>query len=127
MAFRPHPRAARTDPSAPQAWATCGRCNFVYNLVDLKWQDEWRGTRVVNTRVLVCETCYDELQRQLGTVILPPDPVAVRNARPESYAIDEAWPRLLEGFLRPRFLERSMRARTLEPALYYSTGGPDHP
>lgn len=76
--------------------------------------------------ILVCEICLDLPQRQLGTIILPPDPVAVKNARPEQYAIDEIWPFLLESG-QPMFLERSECSLSLEAALYYSTGGPDDP
>lgn len=89
MAWRPHPRMAETDASSPRAWGTCARCGFIGNLVNFQWQMQWRGTRLMNTNLLVCEPCVDEPQRQLGTNILPPDPVAVGNARPEQYAIDE--------------------------------------
>jgi hypothetical protein len=87
--MRPHPRRARTDPSAPSAWATDDRSGFVGNQRDLRFQMEWAGTRLVNTRILVFEDEYDEPQRQLGTLILPPDPPSILNARPEQYAIDE--------------------------------------
>lgn len=88
--MRPHPRGAETDPTAPVAWATCERCGLLYNITKLRWQTEWRGAGLMNTRHLVCEvTCLDEPQRQLGTVFLPPDPVGIINARPEQYSIDE--------------------------------------
>lgn len=121
MAFRPHPRRAATDPSAPRAWATCDRCGFVDNLDNLSWQFGWRGMEVKNLRLLVCEDCLDELQRQLGSIVLPPDPVAVSNARPEPYPIDEIWPRLLQGG-QPRYLERSTCSRSLQ-ASFYNTNG----
>jgi hypothetical protein len=50
---------------------------------------DWRGTSIENLRILVCETCLDVPQRQLGAIILPVDPPSIRNARPENYAIDE--------------------------------------
>ena len=87
--MRPHPRLAETDPNSPRGWATCDRCGFVTNLYKLQWQFEWRGTQKQNIRILVCEYCVDEPQRQLGTVILPPDPLGLLNARPEQYDIDE--------------------------------------
>lgn len=87
--MRPHPRNAETDPSAPRAWATCDRCGRIYNHFKLHWQFEWRGTQLQNLRILVCDICLDEPQRQLGTVMLPPDPLPIMNARPENYAIDE--------------------------------------
>jgi hypothetical protein len=74
-----------------------------------------------NLQLLVCEYCEDEPQRQLGTIILPPDPVAVLNARPENYPIDEIWPRLLQGG-QPRYLQNSPCSRSLQ-ASFYTTNG----
>lgn len=65
------------------------RCNFIGNLVDFQYQVEWRGTRLMNTNLLVCTPCLDDPQRQLGTLILPPDPVGIANAMPEQYPLDE--------------------------------------
>lgn len=62
---------------------------MVGNHQNLRWQFQWRGSQLVNTRVLVWEDEYDEPQRQLGTVIMPPDPPPIMNARPEQYDIDE--------------------------------------
>lgn len=87
--MRPHPRGAETNPSFPRAWATCQRCGFIVNHYKLSWQFQWAGTRLTNLRVLVCDTCLDVPQRQLGTVLLPPDPMPIMNARPEQYAMDE--------------------------------------
>jgi hypothetical protein len=87
--MRPHPRRARTDPSAPAAWGTCDRSGFVLNQRDLKWQFEWSGLKLINKRVLVAPDMYDKPNRQLGTIVLPPDPMPIMNARPENYAIDE--------------------------------------
>jgi hypothetical protein len=43
-----------------------------------------------NIKVLVCTvTCLDKPQEQFRTIILPPDPMPVLNARPEPYLIDE--------------------------------------
>lgn len=87
--MRPHPRRARTDPTSPRAWGTDDRSGFIGNHRDLCYQYEWRGTELINTRILVYQDQLDKPQRQLGTFILPPDPVPVMNARPEQYAIDE--------------------------------------
>lgn len=87
--MRPHPRRARTDSSSPEAWATSDRAGWIGNQRDLKWQLEWAGTKLINKRILVYEDEYDTPNRQLGTLILPPDPVPIMNARPEQYAIDE--------------------------------------
>lgn len=80
------------------------RCGFVVNLFKLTDQQEWRGSGVMPTGLWVCEPCTDTPQRQLGTLILPPDPPGLLNALPEPYAIDEYWPRLLQGG-QPRYLQ----------------------
>lgn len=49
---------------------------------------EWYGARVQNTNMLVCDTCMDDLQEQLRTIVIPPDPVPIKNPRPERYRID---------------------------------------
>lgn len=117
MAWRQHPRMTTTDPESPRGWGTCMRCNFIGNLIDLRWQYDWRGMQPMNLWLLVCEPCLDTMQRQLGTIILPPDPVGLINARPEQYMIDEVWPRLLEGG-QPRYLENSECSRSLETNAY---------
>lgn len=54
--------------------------------------------------MLVCDECEDEYQRQLGTIILPPDPVGVLNARVEAYPADESWARLTQNGA-PRYMQ----------------------
>ncbi len=87
--MRPHPRRAATDPSSPSAWGTDDRSGFIGNHRNLRWQYEWAGLKLINKRILVYDDMYDEPQRQLGTIVLPPDPLPVMNARVENYAIDE--------------------------------------
>jgi hypothetical protein len=92
--MRPHPRRARTNAAHPEAWGTCDRSGFITNQRSLQWQYEWGGTRLYNKRVLVAPDMYDKPQRQLGTIILPPDPVSILNARPEQYGMEEPTPPL---------------------------------
>jgi len=87
--MRPHPRRARTNSTSPRAWGTSDRGGWIGNQENLLWQYEWAGTTLINTRALVYADEYDRPQRQLGTIILPPDPVSILNARPEQYYIDE--------------------------------------
>ena len=94
--MRPHPRRTRTNPTAPSAWGTCDRSGFVSMQRDLQWQYAWQGTRLVNLRILVASDQVDTPNRQLGTIILPPDPISITNARPEIYPIDELWEVMLE-------------------------------
>tara|TARA_R110000868_G_scaffold160500_2_gene390200 strand:- start:3513 stop:4247 length:735 start_codon:yes stop_codon:yes gene_type:complete len=76
---------ARTSATNPQAFAICDRCGFLYNHVDLKWQFDWRGVALQNTRLLVCNPCYDTPQEQLRAIIVPADPTPIMNARTENF------------------------------------------
>lgn len=87
--MRPHPRRTQTDPTSPRAWGTCQRSGFIGEQHLLEWQYEWRGTQLINTQILCVPDQIDRPQRQLGTIILPPDPVSILNARPEPYAVEE--------------------------------------
>ncbi len=87
--MRRHPRRTETDSGNPQAWGTCDRSGFVAQQRNLRWQYEWSGTQLVNRRFLVAPDMYDEPQRQLGTIIIPPDPLPIMTARPEAYNIEE--------------------------------------
>lgn len=89
--MRPHPRRAATDPSSPAAWATSDRSGLIGNHRNLQWQFDYAGAKLINKRILVHDDELDVPQRQLGTIVLPPDPMPIRNARPEQYNIDE-WP-----------------------------------
>ena len=84
MAYRPHGRAT-VNANSPSAFAVCDRCKFTYNHKDLRWQYDYRGPRLTNLRILVCETCYDTPQPQLKPLILSADPMPIINARPLDY------------------------------------------
>lgn len=86
---RPHPRNAAVNQRSPRAWATSDRSGFVGNQENMKWQFQWAGSKLINLNQLVYPWEYDEPQRQLGTLIMPPDPTTIRNARPEQYYVDE--------------------------------------
>ena len=89
--MRPHGRA-RVSSTNPEAFATCDRCGLFYNLNDLQYQWEWSAQRLYNKGMLFCETCLDKPQEQLRTIILPPDPMPVLNARTEPFAYDNDGP-----------------------------------
>lgn len=91
MAYRWHPKHAEVDPDNPRAWGSCDRCSSIHNLDKLRWQFDYRGTsQMQNTRLLVCERCYDVPNPQFSPYILPPDPPPVLNARPFPYELSEA-------------------------------------
>lgn len=84
-----HPTGrGRVSQSKPNALAVCDRCSFTYNHSDLRWQYEWSGVKLQNIRLLVCNTCLDKPQPELKTIIIPPDPLPVFNARPEQYSAE---------------------------------------
>lgn len=87
--MRRHPRRAEVDPHNPRGWFSSDRNGHIGNLYRAKWQFEYRGSKLINTRILVHEDELDVPQRQLGTIVIPPDPLPLINARPENYAIDE--------------------------------------
>ena len=74
------------------------------------------------TNVLVLPEYLDVPQRQLGTIILSPDPLPIPNARPEQYPVDEIWPRLTQQG-QPRMLQRSQASRSMQASVYYNTSG----
>lgn len=71
----------------PRALAICERCGARYNHHQLQYQHQWTGPQLQNLGVLVCRSCMDEPQEQLRTIVLPPDPVPIKDPRPEYYEI----------------------------------------
>jgi hypothetical protein len=75
---------ARVDPQNPEAFAVCDRCGRRRNHVDLTWQRQYAGNNLINLRLLVCrDFCLDVPHEFARPVILPPDPVPIRDPRPE--------------------------------------------
>jgi len=117
---------ARTNPRSPRAWSTCQRCGFIANLDDLDDQGQWRGLQIMSINLQVCYKCLDVPQRQLGAIILSPDPLPAPRALPEPYPVDEYWPRLLQGG-QPRVLQQQGRytaqvaPRYLQVSKYFET------
>lgn len=86
MAYASRSGRAVTNPRNPRAFGVCDRCGIWYNLeAKLNYQYEWQGTRLQNLNLRVCPKCMDIPQPQLKARILPPDPVPVRNPRPENF------------------------------------------
>ena len=88
---------ARTSARNPQAFAVCDRCAIWYNHVNLRWQYDWAGASLINKRILVCDTCYDDPQNQLRAIILPADPTPIVNPRTEPYLWDSTDYRQVSG------------------------------
>lgn len=88
MSRRPHGRAI-VDPDKPSAFGICDGCGFLYNLVDLNYQMQVAGPTIINTHMRKCWQCTDDLQWNLQTIILPPDPMPILDPRVENFAVDE--------------------------------------
>lgn len=85
MAWRYHGHA-RVSSRRPSAAGVCDRCGRLFTHSTLRFQFDWRGERLQNLRILVCDSgCYDEPQEQLRARILAPDPIPIPNARPEPF------------------------------------------
>lgn len=90
---RPHGKYAVVNPRNPEAFAVCDRCGFWRNRSALVWQTQWAGQQIFSTGVLVCEDrCFDTPNEQLRTIILPPDPPPIQNARPPNFTYEENGP-----------------------------------
>jgi len=50
---------------------------------------DYRGRKLQNIRILVCESCNDTPQPQLKPRIIPPDPLPILNARVEPFCYDQ--------------------------------------
>lgn len=98
MGYASRAGRARTSSSSPQAHAICDRCAFRYNHYELRWQMDYAGASIVNKRILVCERCYDDLNPQMQSIIIPADPVPVMNPRVEPFQWDQVDRRQLSGF-----------------------------
>ena len=85
MSLRPHGKA-RVNPSNLDAFARCDRCYDLVNHSDLQPQMRYAGANLVNMGLLVCGSCLDIPNQQERTIVLPPDPVPIMNARPEPFA-----------------------------------------
>jgi hypothetical protein len=85
--MRPHSHY-EVDVNAPRAKGVCDRCGQLWQHSQLRWQFQWVGPRLQNLRFLVCPPCYDKPQPNIRTIVIPPDPIPIMNARPENYVQD---------------------------------------
>lgn len=97
MGYASQSGRARTDARNPRAHAICDRCGFRYNHYQLSWQYDWAGASLINKRILVCNTCYDEPQQQLRAIVVPADPVPILNPRLQDFVTAETNTRFTSG------------------------------
>lgn len=74
---------AYADSSNPEAWGVCDRCGQTWLLRELKFQFDFRGPRLMNTQLRVCQPCTDLPCVWFKPIVVPPDPIPVPNPRPQ--------------------------------------------
>ena len=84
----------RFDAHDPRAIAICDGCGFLVQHSHLREKKDYRGGSVpVGLGVWVCASCDDVPQPYYRRQLLRPDPVPVRNPRPDYnptyYVLDE--------------------------------------
>lgn len=92
MAYASQSGRAFADASCPSAFGVCDRCGFWNQLYKLDYQFQYAGPGLVNLGILVCDRCLDVPSEFLRSIVIPPDPVPVKNPRPEFFAADEGPP-----------------------------------
>lgn len=86
----PLPKYAKVNPQNPENWAQCDRCGFWRNGSDLVFQVQWAGMSMYSDSALVCaDRCFDTPNEQLRTIVLPPDPPPVVDARVPNFSYEE--------------------------------------
>jgi len=53
---------------------------------------DYAGAGLINRRLLVCKGCEDRPQDQLRSIVLPPDPVPIKNPRVPNWEAMEGNP-----------------------------------
>lgn len=90
MPWRFHGHAS-PDATQPRAQGICDRCNFSWQLSQLSYQYEYRGSAMANTRFRVCPRCLDKVAVFKKVIVIPADPVPVQNPRPDQFAYQSSY------------------------------------
>lgn len=82
---------ATLDPYNGDPIATCDRCGQAQNHSDLAFQYEYAGFDLINLRLLVCKRkCLDLPNPTLQAIVLPPDPLPIKDPRPPFWTLQSA-------------------------------------
>jgi hypothetical protein len=93
---RPQSRHVKVDPTNPLGAGQCDLCGRWWQLRELRPQQEWAGTHLYTFYSMRCRECWDIPQEQLRTIILPPDPPPLLNARVPNFAYEEQTVRIVQ-------------------------------
>jgi hypothetical protein len=73
------------DAKSPRGLAICDGCGFMVQHTELRQKKDYRGGSVpVSLSLQVCASCDDVPQPYYRRLLLKPDPVPLRNPRPDS-------------------------------------------
>jgi len=73
------------DAKSPHGLAICDGCGFMVQHTELREKKDYRGgTTPVGISLQVCASCDDVPQPYYSRLLLRPDPVPLRNPRPDS-------------------------------------------
>ena len=106
---------AITNPEDPRAFGVCDGCGIWYNLHTLRYQYQWQGSQLMNTRFRKCDRCIDIPNPQLMARRLPPDPVPVSDPRPESWLIPGYMDRIVATQMFAQVLTETANAPPSQP------------
>lgn len=82
---RKHRTQPKFDAKSPQGLAICDGCGFMVQHAELREKKDYRGGTVpVGLSLYVCGSCDDVPQPYYKRLLLKPDPVPLRNPRPDS-------------------------------------------
>lgn len=80
-----HRTGPEFDAKDPRAIAICDGCGFLVQHTHLREKKDYRGgSTPVGLKLYVCASCDDVPQPYYSRLLLRPDPVPVRNPRPDS-------------------------------------------
>lgn len=82
---RKHRTQPKFDAKSPQGLGICDGCGFLVQHAHLREKKDYRGGTVpVGLSLYVCASCDDVPQPYYKRLLLKPDPVPLRNPRPDS-------------------------------------------
>jgi hypothetical protein len=82
---RKHRTQPTFDNKSPRGLAICDGCGFMVQHTQLREKKDYRGGSVpVGLSLQVCASCDDVPQPYYRRLLLKPDPVPLKNPRPDS-------------------------------------------
>ena len=77
------------DVKSPRSVAVCDGCGmWTMHAHSVEKMEDRGGSVPVGTNLYVCGVCDDVPNPYYSKLVLPPDPVPIKNPRPENYALN---------------------------------------